>query len=96
MIGVIVTLSPELPLDREAVVKVAEGARPLFEGMPGLRQKAFTLDEDGARARNIYLWDDEDAARAFFSDELVERVTELYGVRPVLEFVEIIALVDNA
>ena len=64
--------------------------------MPGLRQKAFTLDEDGSRARNIYVWDDEEAARAFFTDELVERVTALYGVRPVLEFVEIIALVDNA
>ena len=95
MIGVVVTFSPELPFDRDAVAKVAEGARHHFEGMPGLRQKAFTLDEDGSRARNIYVWDDEEAARAFFTDELVERVTALYGVRPVLEFVEIIALVDN-
>ena len=55
MIGVVVTLSPELPFDRDAVVKVAEGARPLFEGMPGLRQKAFTLDEDGARPQHLPL-----------------------------------------
>ena len=71
------------------------GFPSLLRGDAGLRQKAFTLDEDGSRARNIYLCDNEDAARAFFTDELVEHVTALYGVRPVLEFVEIIALVDN-
>ena len=31
----------------------------------------------------------------FFNDQLVERVTDLYGVRPIVEFVEIIAFVDN-
>ena len=96
MIGVVVTFAPELPFDRDAVAKIAEGARHHFEGMPGLRQKVFTVDEDGARARNVYLWDDEEAARAFFTDELVERVTGLYGVRPTVELLEIVAVVDNA
>ena len=32
MIGVVVTLSPELPFDRDAVVKVAEGAVPSSRG----------------------------------------------------------------
>jgi hypothetical protein len=31
----------------------------------------------------------------FFSDELVERVTDLYGVRPSVSFVEVAELVDN-
>jgi heme-degrading monooxygenase HmoA len=96
MIGVVVTFSPQLPFDRDAVAKIAEGARHHFEGMPGLRQKVFTVDADGSRARNVYLWDDEETARAFFTDELVDRVTGLYGVRPTVELVEILALVDNA
>jgi len=42
------------------------------------------------------VWDSEDAARGFFSDALVERVTGLYGVKPTVEFVDVLALVDNA
>ena len=36
------------------------------------------------------------AARAFFNDALVDRVTGLYGVRPGVEFVQIATLVENA
>jgi len=43
----------------------------------------------------VYVWQSEDAARAFFNEELLQRVTGLYGVRPSIAFVEIAALVDN-
>ena len=36
------------------------------------------------------------AAKAFFTDQLLERVTDLYGVRPTVEFVEIATLVENS
>ena len=42
------------------------------------------------------MWESEDAARRFFSDELLERVTGLYGVRPQVEFAEIVEMVDNS
>ena len=64
--------------------------------VPNLRNKVFTLDADNHRARNVYVWRTEAAARAFFTDELVERVTGLYGVRPQVEYAEILELVDNA
>ncbi len=64
--------------------------------MPELRLKVFTVDEDHKRATNVYVWDSETAARSFFTQELTEFVTGLYGVRPRIEFVEIAALVDNA
>jgi heme-degrading monooxygenase HmoA len=96
MIGVIVTFQYDGGLDRERLLKIASEAAPRFEGMAGLRSKVFTLDERGARATNVYIWDSEDAARAFFDDALVERVTSLYGVRPSVDFVEIAALVENA
>jgi heme-degrading monooxygenase HmoA len=83
-------------LEEERVRKVAAEARAMFEGMPGLRTKVFTLGEKGNRATNVYLWDTEDAARGFFSDELVERVTGLYGVRPQVEFADVLELVDNS
>jgi heme-degrading monooxygenase HmoA len=82
-------------VDAERAARVAEKARATFEGMPGLRSKAFTVDKDAKRATNFYVWESEDAARAFFTDELRDRVTGLYGVAPRIEFVEIAELVDN-
>ena len=96
MIGVLVTFEAREGLDRAALAEIAEGARGTFEGMPGLRSKSFTVADDGSRARNFYLWDDEEKARSFFTDELRERIAQLYGVAPDIEFLEVVGYVDNA
>lgn len=95
MIGVFVTFRFGDNFNEQAVRKIAETARAKFEGMPGLHSKAFTFNTAKREAANFYVWDSEDAARAFFTDELVERVTGLYGVRPTVEFVHIATLVEN-
>jgi heme-degrading monooxygenase HmoA len=95
MIGVFVTFRYGDKFDEQAVRKIAETARVRFEGMPGLRLKAFTLNSEKRDAVNFYVWDSEDAAKAFFTDQLLERVASLYGVRPSVEFVQIASLVEN-
>ena len=47
------------------------------------------------RATNFYVWDSKEAAENFFSKELRERVTSLYGVAPTVDFVQIAQVVDN-
>jgi heme-degrading monooxygenase HmoA len=96
MIGVNVTFAYGDDFDRARVIAVAENARGMFEGMPGLRYKFFTFDDTHHRASNFYVWDSKDAAEGFFSDELRERVAGLYGVRPTIDFVEIAQMVDNS
>ena len=96
MIGVIVTFRWGDGFDEQAVRKIAETARAQFQGMPGLRSKAFTVNPAKREATNFYVWDSEEAARAFFTDQLLERVTGLYGARPTVEFVRIAAVVENA
>jgi heme-degrading monooxygenase HmoA len=95
MIAVFVTFEYAEDFGRKRILAIAEKAKGAFAGMPGLRQKAFTLDDENRRARNVYLWDSEAAARAFFTPELVQRVTGLYGVPARIEFAEVAALVDN-
>lgn len=95
MIGVFVTFRYAERFDAQAVRQIAETARARFEGMPGLRSKAFTLNPAKREAANFYVWDSEQAARAFFSEELVARVTALYGERPSIDFVQMAALVEN-
>jgi hypothetical protein len=95
MQGVIIEFQYTDDFDRTRIEAIAREARGSFEGLPGLRQKVFTIDEQNRRAINFYLWEAEDVARGFFSDELVERVTGLYGVRPTVTFVEVAELVAN-
>ena len=95
MVGVTVTFDYTDGFDRSRVIKVAENARAVFEGMPGLRYKFFTFDPEQGHAMNFYVWDSEEAARSFFSPALRERVTELYGTAPTIAFVEIAEMVEN-
>jgi hypothetical protein len=96
MTGVIVTFRLGSAFDETSIRKIAEGARPTFESMAGLRSKAFTFDSTKGEAINFYVWDDESAAKAFFNQQLLERVTGLYGVRPEITFVQIVTLIENA
>jgi hypothetical protein len=96
MIGVNVKFGYDDNIDRERVVGVADQARATFEGMPGLRFKFFTFDETLQQASNFYVWESREAAEDFFTDAMRERVTNLYGVSPEIEFVEIARFVDNS
>ena len=45
---------------------------------------------------NFYVWDSKEAALVFVSDELRQRVTDLHGVAPPFEYIEIAQIVDNS
>jgi hypothetical protein len=96
MIAVFVTFEYPEAFDRKRILAIAEKAKGTFAGMPGLRSKAFTFEHESRRARNFYLWESEEAARAFFTPQLAERIRGLYGVPARIEFAEVAALVDNA
>jgi hypothetical protein len=42
------------------------------------------------------LWDDEEKARAFFTEEVVDMVTGIYGVAPKIEYLDVLEFVDNS
>jgi heme-degrading monooxygenase HmoA len=96
VIGVTVTFSYPSDFDRSRIIRVAESVRGMFEGMPGLRFKFFTFDEKRQQAVNFYVWESKEEAERFFSEELRRRVTDLYGVAPSIDFVEIAEIVDNS
>ncbi len=94
--GVKVTFEYDGNFDRSRVITVAEKARRMFEGLPGVRFEFVTFDEKQQRAVNFYVWETKEAAESFFSDELRKRVTGLYGVPPAIDYVEIAEIVDNS
>jgi hypothetical protein len=95
MIAVLVRFRYESKFSEARIRQIAEGARAMFEGMPALRSKAFTIDPVTREAVNFYVWESEEAAKAFFSQQLIDRVTELYGARPSMQFADVAVLVEN-
>ena len=59
MIGIFVTFRYGDNFNEQTVRKIAETARAKFEGMVGLRSKAFTLNSAKREATNFYVWDSE-------------------------------------
>lgn len=96
MVGVFVKFQFAEDFEEGAITQIAESAKAMFVGLPGLRSKAFTFDADGRRATNFYVWESEGAARTFFTDETVRRIADFYGAKPAIEFVQIAALVENS
>lgn len=70
--------------------------RRLVEKCPDCGARRSLSIQKHARRSTSTCRDSEEAAKAFFNEELVQRVTGLYGVRPSIAFVEIATLVDNA
>ena len=95
MIAVMVRFQYENDFNEARLQQIADGARSKFQGMPGVRSKAFTLDVARRQALNFYVWESEDAARNFYSPQMIEGVTKLYGVRPSIEYLKLAALVEN-
>ena len=95
MIAVMVRFQYENAFHEARLQQIAEGARSKFQGMPGLRSKAFTIDAARRQALNFYVWESEDAARKFYTPQMIEGVAKIYGVRPSIEYVTLATLVEN-
>ena len=65
MIGVFVTFRYGDNFDEQAVRKIAETARARFEGMPGLRSKAFAINSGKREATNFYVGTQMKRPKAF-------------------------------
>jgi hypothetical protein len=95
MIAVTVVFQFGDEFDAVRLQQIAQAARAKFEGLPGLRSKAFTIDAALRQAFNFYVWESEAAARAFFTPQAIEGVAKVYGVLPTVEFLPLAAFVEN-
>ncbi|SLM49790.1 conserved protein of unknown function [Nitrospira japonica] len=95
MIAVMVRFQYDTEFNEAHLQQIAEGARSKFQGMPGLRSKAFTVDAARRQALNFYMWESEDAARKFFSPQMIDAVAKIYGVRPSIDYLKLATLVEN-
>lgn len=82
-------------MDAATARRIAERARPMFEGLPGLSSKLFSFDPQARGIVNVYLWDSKEAATAFFNPHLLSLIEKTYGAAPEVQFAEVSAVVEN-
>lgn len=70
-------------------------AAPRFRNVPGLVRKQFLCSKDCRIAGGVYLWNDEQAARAFMNERVVPMIRGKFHVDPVIEFYDSPVIVEN-
>jgi hypothetical protein len=80
-------------LDPAQLRELLREAVPRYQVVPGLSRKYFIGNE--STGGGVYQWESRAAAEAFYSQDWYERMLDVYGTQPEVEFFDVHALVDN-
>ena len=95
MITAIVQFDLPTDVDRQKASEIFQRIAPLYREMEGLIHKYFCFSDEGKGA-GIYLWESREAAEKIYAGIWRERIKELYGVEPEIQYYEPLLVVDNA
>lgn len=95
MITAIVQFDLPADVDRQKASEIFQRIAPLYREMEGLIHKYFCFSDEGKGA-GIYLWKSREAAEKVYAGVWRERIKELYGVEPEIQYYEPLLVVDNA
>jgi hypothetical protein len=70
-------------------------AAPQFRNVPCLVRKQVLRAKDGQSAGGVYLWTDEQAARAFMNERVLPMIRNKFQVEPTIEFYDSPVIVEN-
>jgi hypothetical protein len=93
MIVAVVRFPLSTPMSRVDAADWFESGATAYQQVPGLQRKHFLLGDGGATAGGVYLWDNRDAAEAFYNDTWRARLAAKYGA-PMVEYFESPVTVD--
>jgi hypothetical protein len=97
MIAALVTFDLDMDnaLGLDEATRRFNGAAPNYRGLDGLRAKAYLYGEEGAQLGGFYVWESREAAEAMYTDAWRAKVTEVYGVPPVVRYFDVPVFIDN-
>lgn len=95
LVATFVRCTPAADFDTATARLIAERARPMFAGLPGLRSKLFSFNPEAREIVNVYLWESKEAAAAFFNPHLLNLIEKAYGAVPEVRFAEVSAVIEN-
>jgi hypothetical protein len=71
---------------RSLLIKKFKEVLPDYQAAPGLLLKSFDITEDKKHFGGIYLWQNDEAARAWYSPAWYAKATKRTGVAPVVTY----------
>ena len=95
MIIAITAFSLPKPVTRDEARRIYLSTAPVYQGVPGLLRKHYTLSEDGRTAGGVYLWHSRAEAKALYTDAWRVFVREKYGTDPSVTYFDSPVTVDN-
>jgi hypothetical protein len=95
MITAIVRYKLPAHIDERACREHFHRIAPGFGQVKGLISKHFIWSESGW-AGGVYQWETAEDATAFYAGAWLDGIVERYGMRPQIDFFEVVALTDNA
>ena len=84
-LAVIVKIAIPKDIPRAAIEAEFQKAAPVYQAIPGLMRKYFTIAEDG-KVGGIYLWENCMTAEAFYNDAWKASVEKKYGVKAEIQW----------
>ena len=96
MVRCIVVVQFDLPKrTEEQAIKGGTGTAPIYRGLAtkGLIRKDYLNGDAGTGG--VYLWENRQAAEAWFTDAKIAELTERFGARPRLTWYDTHVTVDN-
>lgn len=92
---VIVKYPLPVPIPRDVMLEEFRAAENRFASMPGLVCKYFCYDEAAHTGHSVYIWEDEERARAFHGTEFSRKMVEIFDAPPECIFADTLLVVDN-
>ena len=92
----IVIVQFDLPKrSHEQAVQGGQASAPTYRGLAGagLISKHYLNGESGTGG--VYLWESREAAEVWYTDALMDQLTERFGARPTLTWYDTHVTVDN-
>ena len=95
MITAIVQFDLPPEIDRAKAFEIFNRIAPLYREMDGLIHKYFCYSNEGKGA-GVYLWESREQAEKIYAGVWRDRIKELYGAEPEIQYYEPLVVVDNA
>jgi heme-degrading monooxygenase HmoA len=71
-----------------------ERAKNLYQGMPGLKTKAFVLDQQTGEYGGLYIWESKEALEIFLNSPTFATSKEKFGT-PEIKIFELVSHIEQ-
>jgi hypothetical protein len=95
MIAASILFKLPLKTDWEALAGLArDRAKNLYQGLPGLKTKAFVLNKETGEYGGLYIWENKEALDAFLNSPTFQSSREKFG-NPEIKIFDLLAHIEQ-